>query len=171
MPWVLVTVGMGRQHSTVARSLCPGVDRAHVLSYSEVVSQLFVIAAQSLSCVRLFATYGLRHARLPCPSPSPGVCSDSCPLSWWCRPTISSSAAFLSFCLQSSQHQGLFQRPYCFAWAIMTVFTYWTFPEAMVLVEQCPLESKQLHTCVSLWLSECLHTQAQSPIFARFIFL
>ena len=30
---------------------------------------------------------GLQHARLPCPSPSPGVCSNSCPLSQWCRPS------------------------------------------------------------------------------------
>ena len=36
-------------------------------------------------------THGLQHARLPCPSLSPGVCSNSCPLSWWCHPTISSS--------------------------------------------------------------------------------
>ena len=34
--------------------------------------------------------HGLQHSRLPCPSPSPGVCSNSCPLSWWCHPTISS---------------------------------------------------------------------------------
>ena len=32
----------------------------------------------------------LQHANLPCPSPSPGACSNSCPLSWWCHPTISS---------------------------------------------------------------------------------
>ena len=36
--------------------------------------------------------HGLHHDRLPCPSPSPRACSDSCPLSWWCHPTISSSA-------------------------------------------------------------------------------
>ena len=35
--------------------------------------------------------HGLQHTRLPCPSLSPGVCSDSCPLSQWCHPTISSS--------------------------------------------------------------------------------
>ena len=35
----------------------------------------------------------LQHARLPCPSPSPGACSNSCPSSQWCHPTISSSAA------------------------------------------------------------------------------
>ena len=33
--------------------------------------------------------YGLQHARLPCPSPSPGVCSNSCPLNWWCYLTFS----------------------------------------------------------------------------------
>ena len=37
--------------------------------------------------------HGLQHARLPCPSPSPGACSNSCPLSRWCHPTISSSVA------------------------------------------------------------------------------
>ena len=37
--------------------------------------------------------HGLQHARLPCPSPSPGVCSASCPLMQWCHPTISFSAA------------------------------------------------------------------------------
>ena len=45
--------------------------------------------------------HGLQHARLPCPSLSPAVCSDSCPLSQWCCLIISSSAAPFSFCLQS----------------------------------------------------------------------
>ena len=36
--------------------------------------------------------HGLRHTRPPCPSSTPGVYSNSCPLSWWCHPTISSSA-------------------------------------------------------------------------------
>ena len=35
--------------------------------------------------------HGLQHARLPCASPTPGACSNSCPLSWWCHSTISSS--------------------------------------------------------------------------------
>ena len=37
--------------------------------------------------------HGLQHARLPCPSPTPGVYSNSCPLSRWCHPTISSSVS------------------------------------------------------------------------------
>ena len=44
--------------------------------------------------------HGLQHARLPCPSPSPGTCSNSCPLSQWCHPTISFSVAPF-FCLPS----------------------------------------------------------------------
>ena len=45
--------------------------------------------------------HGLQHIRLPCPSPNPGACSNSCPLSWWCPPTISSSVNLFSSCLQS----------------------------------------------------------------------
>ena len=43
----------------------------------------------------------LQHARPPCPSPSPIACSNSCPLSWWCHPTILSSVVPFSSCLQS----------------------------------------------------------------------
>ena len=43
----------------------------------------------------------LQDARLSCPSPTPGACSNSCPSSWWCQPTISSSVAPFSSCLQS----------------------------------------------------------------------
>ena len=49
---------------------------------------------------------GLQHARLPCPSLSPRVCSNSCPLSPWCHPTISSSVTPFSSCLQSFQVSG-----------------------------------------------------------------
>ena len=45
--------------------------------------------------------HGLQHASLPCPSPSLRACSNSCPLSRWCHPTISSSVIPFSSCLQS----------------------------------------------------------------------
>ena len=45
--------------------------------------------------------HGLQQARLPCPSPSPRACSNSCPLIWWCHPTISSSVVPFSSCVQS----------------------------------------------------------------------
>ena len=53
--------------------------------------------------------HGLQHTRLPCPSPTPGACSNSRPLSRWCHPTISSSVVSFSLTLNLSQHQGLFQ--------------------------------------------------------------
>ena len=52
--------------------------------------------------------YGLQHARLPCPSPTPGVYSNSCPLSWWCHPTISSSVIPFSYRYQSFPVSGSF---------------------------------------------------------------
>ena len=53
------------------------------------------------SPVRLFVARRLQHTRPPCPSLSPGVCSDSCPLSQRCHPTISSSVAPFSSCPHS----------------------------------------------------------------------
>ena len=50
-----------------------------------------------------------QHSRLPCPSPTPGVYSNSCPLSWWCHPTISSSIVPFSSRLQSFPTSGSFQ--------------------------------------------------------------
>ena len=51
----------------------------------------------------------LQHARPPCPSPTPGVHSNSCPLSQWCPPTISSSVVPFSSRLQSLPASGSFQ--------------------------------------------------------------
>jgi len=53
--------------------------------------------------------HGLQHARLPCPSPTPGAYSNSCPLSQRCHPTISSSVVPFSSAFNLSQHQGLFK--------------------------------------------------------------
>ena len=59
-------------------------------------------------CVWLFATPWTAAARPPCPSLSPGVCSNSCLLSQWCHPTISSSVIPFSSCLQSFPASGSF---------------------------------------------------------------
>ena len=59
-----------------------------------------VVDVQLLTNARLFVTPWLQHARHPCPSPYPGVCTNACPLSWWCHPTISFSVIPFSFCLQ-----------------------------------------------------------------------
>ena len=53
--------------------------------------------------------HGLQHARLPCPLPTPRAYSNSCPLSWWCHSTISSSVVPFSFCPQSFPGSGSFQ--------------------------------------------------------------
>ena len=50
--------------------------------------------------------HGPQHARLPCPSLTPGAYSNSCPSSWWCHPTISSSVVPFSSCLQSFPASG-----------------------------------------------------------------
>ena len=50
----------------------------------------------------------LQHARLPCPTPTPGAYSSSCPWSQWCHPTISSSVGPFSSCLQSFPASGSF---------------------------------------------------------------
>ena len=52
---------------------------------------------------------GLQHTRPPCLSPTPGLYSNSCPLSWWCHPTISSSVVPFCSCLQSFLALGSFQ--------------------------------------------------------------
>ena len=59
---------------------------------------------------------GLQHARLPCPSPTPRACSNSCPSSQWCHPTISSSVVLFSSHLQSFPSSGSFPRSQFFAW-------------------------------------------------------
>ena len=57
----------------------------------------------------------LQHARLPCPSPNPGVYPYSCPLSQWCHPTISSSVVCFSSCLKSFPASRSFQMSQLFA--------------------------------------------------------
>ena len=58
------------------------------------------------NCLR---PHKLQHAQPPCPSPTPGVHPNSCPLSWWCHPTILSSVIPFSPCPQSFQASGFFQ--------------------------------------------------------------
>ena len=67
--------------------------------------------------------HGLQHTRLPCPSPPPRACSNSCPLSWWCYPTISSSVVPFSFCLQSFPASGSFLMSQLFASGGQTIGT------------------------------------------------
>ena len=83
------------------------------------------VSSESWCCcsvTRLCLTLGLQHARLPCPSLSPGVCSYSCPLNQWCLPIISSFLAPFSSCLNLSQHHNLYESALPIRWP-----KYWRF--------------------------------------------
>ena len=81
----------------------PSSSGSSMLLYSSVSS------VQSLGVSDSLRPHGLQHARPPCPSPTPGVYSDSSPSSWWCHPTISSSVIPFSSRLQSFPASGSFQ--------------------------------------------------------------
>ena len=76
----------------------------------------FVISIKHFSSVQLSQSvvsdslrhHGLQHARPPCPSKIPRIYSNSCPLNWWCHPTLSSSVVPFSSCLQSFPASGSF---------------------------------------------------------------
>ena len=69
--------------------------------------------------------HGLQHNRLPCPSPTPGAYSNSCPLSRGCHPTISSSVIPFSYCLQSFPASGSFLMSQFFTSGGQSI--YWSF--------------------------------------------
>ena len=75
-------------------------------------------SVQSLSHLRLFATspHEPQHSRPPCPSPTPGVYPNPCPLIRWCHPIISSSVIPFSSCPQSFPASGSFPMSQLFAW-------------------------------------------------------
>ena len=69
--------------------------------------------AQSCPTLR---PHELQHARPPCPSPTPGVHSNSSPSSWWCHPAVSSSVVPFSSCPQSLPTSESFPMSHLFAW-------------------------------------------------------
>ena len=77
------------------------------LPVSRTVRKLLLLFSHSIMSNSL-QPHGLQNASLPCPSSSPGACSNSCPLSQWCHPTISSSAVPFSSCPQSFPTSGSF---------------------------------------------------------------
>ena len=85
---------------------------------------IYVYTYQSVSSVSQFShsvvcdslqPHGMQHARLPCPSPTPEACSNSCPSSQWCHPTISFSVIPFSSCLPSFPASGSFPMSQFFA--------------------------------------------------------
>ena len=93
-----------------ARRNCTGISFKRIKVRLPVPSYLTCGSIQ-FSCFVMsdsLQPHGLQHARLPCPSPTPGACSNSCPLSWWCHSTISSSVVPFSSYLQSFPSSGSF---------------------------------------------------------------
>ena len=88
-------------HKLYAQSPTPG---NNLNAYQQFSSVQFSHAVMSDS----LWPHGLQHARFPCPSPSPGASSISCPSGQWWHPTISSSAVLFSSCLQSCPAPGSF---------------------------------------------------------------
>ena len=90
----------------------------------ETVTDCFLGSQKSLQTVTQFSRsvvpnslrpHRLQHARLPCPSPTPRACSNSCPSSQWCHPTISPSVIPFSSSLQSFPESGAFPMSQFFA--------------------------------------------------------
>ena len=90
-------------------------ERSHILSLSEQFCYLFSFQFSRSVVSDSLRPHGLQHARPPCPSPTPGACSNSCPLSRWCHPTNSSSVVPFSSYLQSCPASGSFQMSQLFA--------------------------------------------------------
>ena len=80
----------------------------------EISKSSLLLFSHSVMSISLQPHDVLEHTRLPCPSLSPGVCSNSCTLSQWCHLTISSSVAPFSSCLQSFPASASFPRSWLF---------------------------------------------------------
>ena len=124
--------------------------------------------------------HGLQHARPPCPSPTPGIYPNSCPLSRWCHPTISSSVIPFSSCLQSFPASGSFPMSQLFTsggqsfgvlasasgeLSILSQFLFLKFTDRFLknfyfILEYCwltvlcwiPVYSKMIQLCVYIYL-------------------
>ena len=89
-----------------------------IKKYKDLPMGYFQFSSVQFSCSVVSESlwpHGLQHNRPPCPSPTPGVCSNSVPLSRWCHPTISCSVISFSSCPQSFSASGSFQMNQFFA--------------------------------------------------------
>ena len=110
---------------------------------------MLLFSRSAHSCTTLWP-HRLQPARLPCPSLSPGVCSNSCSLNQWCHPTISSSVVPFSSCLQSLTASEFFQ------W-VNTSPKYWSFSFSIIPSKEHPgLISFRMQFFKLSWRSVCV---------------
>ena len=112
---IFPTEGWNRGLLHCRRILCQLIYEGSLLLGRKAMTNLFIVIVQSLSYDLLFATPWTAAPRFLCPPLSPGVCSNSCPLSWWCHPVISSSVTLFSSCPQSFPASGSFPMSQLFA--------------------------------------------------------
>ena len=101
--------------------------------YIHIYIYLHIVVVQSLSHVWLFVTHGLQHARLLGPSLSPGVCSNSCPLSQWCHSAVQYIYIHIYVCIHNQIHgiilnkQVIYNREnktFCLPWLIPSLILF-----------------------------------------------
>ena len=111
-PWLLLSHGLRwlLQHCQDVFFQEGGKRKWKACPYSSLFSSVHL-----LSCVWLLMTPWTAACQAFLSSPAPGACSNSCPSSWWCHPTISSSIVPFSFCLQSFPASGSFPMSQLFA--------------------------------------------------------
>ena len=116
------------------------------------------VSVQSLSCVRLFVTPWIAALQAPRPSPTPGVHSDSRPLSQWCHPAISSSVVAVSSCPQSFPTSESLPMSQLFAWGGQS-----TGVSALALV--LPMNTQGWSSEWTGWIS--LQSEGLSRVFSN----
>ena len=162
--------------------------RGRGITVSYLGSKSIIVVVQSLSRVWLWP-YELQHTRLPCPSPSPRVCSNSCPLRPWYHTTVSSSVVPFSSCSPSFLASGSFPMSRLFASGGQSISTSvlasvlpmniqdW-FPLGLTgLISWCPRDSQESSSApqfksinssvLSLLYDLTLNIWIAFPMFAR----
>ena len=133
------------------------------LSWDDFVLFSFSVMSNSLW------PHGLQHVRLPCSLPSPEACSNSCPLSWWYYPTISSSVIPFSSHLQTFSASGSFQMSQFFTLGGQTKlsFSFNTSPskEHSILIS-CTMDWLNLFAVQETRKSLLKHQPSKAPIIS-----
>ena len=143
--WILKAILRGKKYTLLIKVL---------LSDSSLLGSTDLLLFSHSVVSSPLQLHGLQHARLPCPSLSPEVCSNSCPLSWWYHPTISSSVTPFSSCLQSFPASGSLPMSQLFAsgnQSIVTVGSASVLP--MNIQDLFPLQLTALISLLSKGLS------------------